>query len=150
MNTPTISDLRPSPKKKSRGKLLAKFALLLGSLTLTLIVIEAGLHIFDTQPPTATVFSTYFQYSSNTSWRGKPNVACRFKTANFDAFTSHDADGFRRCGLDASFASDVMSSERLVWVLVVRKIFHLLLQPIQLLFPSLVQLPLHLNLFQEV
>ena len=69
MNTPTISDLRPSPKKKSRGKLLAKFALLLGSLTLTLIVIEAGLLIVNAQPPTATVFSTFFEYSPNTRRR---------------------------------------------------------------------------------
>ena len=102
---------------RSRGRLFAKFALLLGSLTLTLLVIEIGLHWAGAQPPTATVFGTFFEYSPNTSWRGKPNAAGRFKTSNFDAFTSHDADGFRRCNIDAPIASDATSSQCVVWVL---------------------------------
>lgn len=78
--------------RKNLGRRLALAAI---SIAVTLVGFESALRVAGVQPQTVTVLKSFFQFDPNTSWIGRPNVACRFCTANFDVMVTHDAEGFR-------------------------------------------------------
>ena len=93
----------------------AKLALSGTSLVIVFLIAEAALRLGGAKPQTATALTSYFQFSSQTGWTGRPNAASRFCTANFDVFITHTADGLRRCGLDRTIDEDDGSESEVVW-----------------------------------
>jgi hypothetical protein len=98
-------------------RILQRVALVLGTLLFLFFALEAGLRIAGAQPKTATVLSSYFEYSPTCGWVGQPGVARRFVTASFDVTVTHDADGLRACGLRHRIAEDADHDGEVVWIL---------------------------------
>jgi hypothetical protein len=98
-------------------RILQRIALVLGTLLLLFLVLEVALRVMGARPKTATVLSSFFQYSSTCGWAGQPNVDRRFVTASFDVTVTHDADGLRTCGLKHGIAGDIDYDGEVVWIL---------------------------------
>jgi lysophospholipase L1-like esterase len=97
--------------------LFAKLLLLAGSLLFMFVTGEVGLRLIGAKPRSATVLTNFYQPDERTGWSGRPNVAMRFTTSDFDVLATHDADGLRPCGLDWPIDDDKQSSKKIVWCL---------------------------------
>jgi lysophospholipase L1-like esterase len=75
--------------------------LLLGSLTLTLVVVEAGFRILDPTPYFTdseinnTEHGNLSMYDASLGWKGVPNGKAEFVTRNNKIWLSHNSQGFR-------------------------------------------------------
>jgi hypothetical protein len=92
-----------------------QLALVVVSITVALVGLELALRAMGVQPQTATVLKSFFQRDPNTGWIGRPNVACRFRTANFDVTVTHDAEGFRTCDAGRPDAHHRAPPTEVVW-----------------------------------
>ncbi|MBX7166872.1 MAG: SGNH/GDSL hydrolase family protein [Pirellulales bacterium] len=91
---------------------VAKLTLLCGSVALTLGGFEVALRVLGYQPMTATALTSFFQYSDQTGWIGRPGADCRFATTSFDAHITHGRDGFRSC---AANHTDLRDDAEPIW-----------------------------------
>lgn len=108
-----------SPRQTSlRGSRLwlARVVLAVFSTVLCGVTLEIGLRLTGNKPQTATVLGTYYRHDPVLGWRGKPDVACRFATTNFDVVIQHGSDGFRRAKDDTQPSSNEQLPAT-VWVL---------------------------------
>ena len=96
---------------------LQRLALVLGTLLFLFLVLEVVLRVAGVRPKTATVLSSFFEYSPTCGWVGQPDVDRRFVTASFDVTVTHDSDGFRTCGLKHGIAGDTDYDGEVVWLL---------------------------------
>jgi lysophospholipase L1-like esterase len=96
---------------------LKRIALVLGTLLLFFLAVEGILRVVGARPKTATVLSSFFEYSPTCGWVGQPGVDRRFITASFDVTVTHDSDGFRTCGLKHGIAGDAHYDGEVVWIL---------------------------------
>lgn len=98
-------------------RILLRLALVLGTLLLLFAVLEVVLRVAGARPKTATVLSSFFEYSPTCGWAGQPDVDRRFVTASFDVTVTHDADGLRTCGLRHGVVGDIDHDGEVVWIL---------------------------------
>lgn len=98
-------------------RILKRLALVLGTLVVVFLVLEVALRVVGARPKTATVLSSFFEYSPTCGWVGQPDVDRRFVTASFDVTVTHDADGLRSCGLKQRIAADTDYEGEVVWIL---------------------------------
>jgi hypothetical protein len=105
-----------SPQRKPR-RLLAKLALSLVSLLFLFGVAEVALRVIGAKPRSAQVLIGFFKPDANLGWAGRENVSMWFSSTSFNAITSHDADGFRRCGVSTTIESDANHAGEVVWCL---------------------------------
>ena len=112
------STTKPPRRNSLRGGRLwlARGVLVMFSLSLCAVTLEIGLRLTGSKPQTATVLGTYYRHDPVLGWRGKPNVACRFATTNFDVVIEHGSDGFRRTQDDPKPGGTEQPSAT-VWVL---------------------------------
>ncbi|MFN0019143.1 MAG: SGNH/GDSL hydrolase family protein [Pirellulaceae bacterium] len=115
MDRSTVKKTRSSSLRGSR-LWLARGLLVMISLGLCAATLEIGLRITGSKPQTATVLGTYYQHDPVLGWRGKPDVACRFATTNFDVVIEHGSDGFRR-GVEGTQSKIGEQEPATVWVL---------------------------------
>jgi hypothetical protein len=115
MDRSTVKKTLPTSLRGSR-LWLARGLLVMFSLALSVATLEIGLRITGSKPQTATVLGTFYQHDPVLGWRGKPDVACRFATTNFDVVIEHGSDGFRRANKESQFNSGKQEPAT-VWVI---------------------------------
>jgi len=113
---PNAEERNPA-RKRGKGPLWAKLALLFGSVAAMFLIAELSLRAIGAKPMSATALSTYFHFDDGTGWAGRPNAESQFATTNFDVHIKHDADGLRCCGLRSSIKDDAHREEEVVWCL---------------------------------
>jgi lysophospholipase L1-like esterase len=102
---------------KTVRRILQRVALVLGTLLFLFLALEVILRVAGARPKTATVLSSFFEYSPTCGWVGQPDIDRRFVTASFDVTVTHDADGLRTCGLRHRIAGDIDYEGEVVWIL---------------------------------
>lgn len=104
MSESAITMIHRKPRKLIL--LAARMLLLTGTLSAICGGTEIALRLVGARPRTATALNAFFDRDSQAGWRGRPNAACRFATADFDTYVRHGNDGFREVpsGCTASVA----------------------------------------------
>lgn len=96
---------------------LVRLALVVASLAVVTLALEAALRLAGARPRTATVLTTFVRPDPTTGWSGVPNARSRLTTADFDVLVSHGSDGFRSSSPAPSARQGRPDGQETVWFL---------------------------------
>lgn len=75
--------------------MLSRIGLAAVGVAIALLVVEVGLRVVDAVPEVANPLYSFHQSDPVLGWRGRADVAMRFRRQPFDALIVHDAAGWR-------------------------------------------------------
>ena len=103
-----------------RSSLRRKLLLVVGSIVCALWAVEGALRVLGVRPPTLNALTMFFE-PDPAGWRGIPGASGWFTSTSFDAYVSHDKDGFRVCGLEQRIDADAGFDGEVVWCVGTRR-----------------------------